>query len=58
MADCIKGKVYIITGSAGGLGKAFAEQLLMRGAKVCISDIQVNSFRNSMRLAAEQVTVP
>ena len=41
MADIFKDNVYIITGSAGGLGRAFAEQLLTRGAKVCISDIKV-----------------
>jgi len=33
-------RVFIITGSAGGLGKAFAEKLLDRGALVCISDIK------------------
>ena len=30
----MQGKVAIITGSGQGLGKAFAKQLLMRGAKV------------------------
>jgi len=34
-------KVFLITGSAGGLGKAFAEKLLQRGARVCISDVKV-----------------
>ena len=32
-------KVVIITGSAQGLGKAFAERLLRDGGKVCISDV-------------------
>ena len=32
-------KVAIITGSAQGLGKAFAARLLKEGAKVCISDV-------------------
>jgi NAD(P)-dependent dehydrogenase (short-subunit alcohol dehydrogenase family) len=41
MKDCIKDNVYVITGSAGGLGRAFAEKLLLRGAKVCLSDIKV-----------------
>merc|ERR1711971_360781 len=35
----IKGKLSIITGSAQGLGKAFAIRLLAAGAKVCLSDI-------------------
>lgn len=34
------GKLFIITGSAGGLGRAFAVKLLECGAKVCISDIK------------------
>ena len=35
----IKSKLVVITGSAGGLGKAFALKLLSLGAKVCISDV-------------------
>jgi len=35
----LKGKLSIITGSAQGLGKAFAVRLLAAGAKVCLSDI-------------------
>ena len=27
----VKSKLFVITGSAGGLGKAFAEKLLMLG---------------------------
>eukprot|EP00088_Acartia_fossae_P036472 TRINITY_DN37697_c0_g1_i4.p1 TRINITY_DN37697_c0_g1~~TRINITY_DN37697_c0_g1_i4.p1 ORF type:complete len:316 (-),score=27.97 TRINITY_DN37697_c0_g1_i4:53-970(-) len=38
----IEDKVFIITGSAGGLGKAFAEKLLRRGARVCLSDVKVD----------------
>ena len=34
--DYFQGKVAIITGSGQGLGKAFAKQLLMRGARVWI----------------------
>merc|ERR1719239_1345286 len=34
-----EGKLAIITGSAQGLGKAFAIRLLAAGAKVCLSDI-------------------
>ena len=35
----IKDHIAIITGSAQGFGKEFAERLLQKGAKVCISDI-------------------
>ena len=35
----IHGKVCIITGSAQGLGKAFAVKLLEAGANICLSDI-------------------
>lgn len=35
----VKGKCAIITGSAQGLGKAFAVRLLEAGAKVCLSDL-------------------
>jgi len=36
----VQGKIIVITGSAQGLGKAFARRLLAGGARVCISDIQ------------------
>ena len=36
----VKDKVCIVTGSAQGLGKAFAIKLLEAGAKVCISDLK------------------
>merc|ERR1712183_348470 len=36
----VRGKIIVITGSAQGLGKAFARRLLSGGARVCISDIQ------------------
>ena len=35
----VRGKVCIITGSAQGLGRAFATRLLEGGGKVCISDV-------------------
>merc|ERR1711892_946234 len=36
----VSNKVCVITGSAQGLGKAFAVRLLNAGAKVCISDLK------------------
>ncbi len=35
----LKGRVAVITGSAGGLGKAFAKALALEGAKLVISDV-------------------
>jgi len=36
----VQGRIVVITGSAQGLGKAFARRLLEGGARVCISDIR------------------
>ena len=35
----VQNKVAIITGSAQGLGKAFAIRLLDAGASICLSDV-------------------
>ena len=45
----VRGKVSIITGSAQGLGKAFAARLLEAGGNVCISD--VNQAKGEAALA-------
>ncbi len=37
----LKGKVAIITGSSSGIGKAMAEKISEKGAKVVVSDINV-----------------
>ncbi|XP_071103870.1 15-hydroxyprostaglandin dehydrogenase [NAD(+)]-like [Haliotis cracherodii] len=39
----LSGKVALITGAAQGLGKAFSEVLLKRGANVCVADIKVQT---------------
>lgn len=49
MADCeqVRGRHFIITGSAGGLGRAFAEELLQAGALVCLSDVNQQVGQNA-----------
>ncbi|ROT72527.1 putative 15-hydroxyprostaglandin dehydrogenase [Penaeus vannamei] len=39
----IQGSVVLITGAARGLGRCFAETLLGRGAKVCLTDIDAEA---------------
>ncbi|XP_047501473.1 15-hydroxyprostaglandin dehydrogenase [NAD(+)]-like isoform X1 [Penaeus chinensis] len=39
----IQGSVVLITGAARGLGRCFAETLLARGAKVCLTDIDADA---------------
>ncbi|ESO86973.1 hypothetical protein LOTGIDRAFT_204498 [Lottia gigantea] len=43
----LNNKVGVITGAAQGLGKAFAEALLSKGAKVSISDVNVEVGRKT-----------
>merc|ERR1711892_1047124 len=44
----VSNKVCVITGSAQGLGKAFAVRLLNAGAKVCISDLKQESGEKTL----------
>ena len=43
----LKGKTALITGSARGIGYAFAEAYIREGAKVCIADININQAQKS-----------
>lgn len=43
----LAGKTALITGSARGIGKAFAEAYVREGAKVCISDINLDAARKT-----------
>ncbi len=44
--DRIKDKVAIVTGGAGGLGRAEALLLAKEGAKVVVTDIDEDTIRN------------
>jgi len=50
----LKSRLVVITGSAGGLGKAFAVRLLQLGAKVCLSDINEKLGEESLRELSQQ----
>jgi len=45
----VKGRCAVITGSAQGLGKAFAVRLLEAGAKVCLSDVNISVGEDTLR---------
>jgi len=47
-------KVAIITGSAQGLGKAFASRLLEVGIRVCISDVNANKGEATLKELRER----
>ncbi len=41
--------VAIVTGSAQGFGKEFVRLLLKNGAKVCVSDVNVEEGKKTLR---------
>ena len=49
MHPIITDQLFVITGSAGGLGKAFAVKLLELGGKVCLSDVNTSLGAETLR---------
>jgi 15-hydroxyprostaglandin dehydrogenase (NAD) len=45
----VKRQLCIVTGSAQGLGKEFAQRLLQKGAKVCLSDVNESQGGETLR---------
>lgn len=45
----LEGKTALITGSARGIGKAFAQSYVDEGARVCISDINIEAARDTAK---------
>merc|ERR1711935_151452 len=45
----VKDKVFVITGSGQGIGKAFAARLLDAGAKVCLSDVTMELGEEALK---------
>ena len=50
----VSNAVCVITGSAQGLGKAFAIRLLCAGARVCISDLKQETGEKTLAELKEQ----
>ena len=49
----LSGKVAVITGAAGGIGRAVAQRFVSEGAKVVLSD---NDFEG-LRLVGEELSL-
>ncbi len=41
----LKGKIAIVTGGAGGVGRAIAERYAKEGARVCVADVNVSGAK-------------
>jgi len=60
MANDLAGKVAIITGGAGGIGKALAEELAARGCYLVLADVNsdlLQSTAEALRAAGAQLDV-
>ena len=42
MSDCLRGKVAIVTGSGGGIGRGIAMAMAHEGAQVLVNDLGCN----------------
>ena len=51
----IKGKVFIVTGGASGLGEGTARMLVANGGKVVIADMQAEKAKPSPRNSAKRM---
>lgn len=50
----LAGKCALITGSARGIGKAFAQRYISEGAKVCIADINLDAAQTTAEELGDQ----
>jgi len=55
----LSGKSALITGSARGIGKAFAQRYVREGARVCIADIDIQAAqRTANEIGSDAIAVP
>ena len=57
MLDNMKGKISLVTGSAGGIGKAIAEKLALYGSNIVISDIDLEKSKIAAKEIEEKYNV-
>ena len=55
MTKRLKGRVAIVTGAGGGLGRAHALELARHGARVVVNDLVNNDAGAAARLVAEEI---
>jgi len=51
----LQGKTAVVTGAARGIGRALVEELLHRGASVCLADIDVDALETTTAQLAQRV---
>ena len=53
----LKDKVAIITGGAGGIGRAAGKRFMAEGAKVLLADVDENALRDAVAdIGSKQVS--
>ena len=50
----LNGKVAVVTGAASGIGRALAIQFAKEGAKVAISDVDIDGLENTVELVKKE----
>src|SRR6478736_162216 len=51
----LQGKTAVVTGAARGIGRALVEELLRRGASVCLADIDADALEATTAQLAQRL---